>query len=61
MPGLFFPAIFAWVGAREATLGLILSAILGWAWSQGMIRLAYVLMGRGFAAEARRLCKPCFF
>ncbi|KIQ54561.1 hypothetical protein [Meiothermus taiwanensis] len=61
MPGLFFPAIFAWVGAREATLGLILSAILGWAWSQGMIRLAYVLMGRGFAAEARRLLQTMFF
>lgn len=61
MPGLFFPAIFAWVGAREATLGLILSAILGWAWSQGMIRLAYVLMGRGFAPEARLLLRTMMF
>lgn len=53
MPGLFYPAIFAWAGSQEATLALILSAILGWSWSQGMIRLGYVLMGRGFASEAR--------
>ncbi|MCX7783675.1 MAG: hypothetical protein N2318_08530, partial [Meiothermus sp.] len=61
IPGLFYPAVFAWVGAQEATLGLILSAILGWSWSQGMIRLAYVLMGRGFAPEARLLLRTMMF
>jgi len=61
MPGLFYPAVFAWAGAQEATLGLILSAILGWSWSQGMIRLAYVLMGRGFAAEARLMLRAMMF
>lgn len=61
MPGLFYPAVFAWVGPQEATLGLILSAILGWSWSQGMIRLAYVLMGRGFAPEARLLLRTMMF
>jgi hypothetical protein len=61
MPGLFFPAVFAWAGSQEATLGLILSAVLGWSWSQGMIRLAYVLMGRGFAPEARVLLRSMLF
>ncbi len=61
MPGLFYPAVFAWLGAQEATLGLILSAILGWSWSQGMIRLAYVLMGRGFSPEARSLLRTMMF
>lgn len=61
MPGLFYPAVFAWVGPQEATLGLILSAILGWSWSQGMIRLAYVLMGKGFALEARVFLRTMMF
>lgn len=61
LPGLFYPAVFAWVGPQEATLGLILSAILGWSWSQGMIRLAYVLMGQGFAQEARVLLRTMMF
>lgn len=52
MPGVFYPAAVSLTEPGPATLGIALSVILGWAWSQVMVRVAYLLQGRGAAGEA---------
>ncbi|MGQ9793857.1 MAG: hypothetical protein ACUVSF_09245 [Anaerolineae bacterium] len=52
MPGLFFPPAFAILG-WDAVVGIILSVTLGWSWVQGVVRLGYILLGRGFPLETR--------
>lgn len=52
MPGVFYPAAVSLTNPERATLGIVLSVILGWAWSQVMVRVAYLLQGRGASREA---------
>ncbi len=52
MPGVFYPAAVSLTDPGMATLGIALSVVLGWAWSQVVVRVAYLLQGRGAAREA---------
>lgn len=57
LPGLFYPAVIAPTDAATATVSLALAVIIGWAWSQVMVRLAYLLIGRNLTAEAAQLLR----
>lgn len=61
LPGLFYPAVFASTDARTATIGLVLSLIASWAWSQGMARVAYLYLGRGNADLAKGSLRSSLF
>ena len=52
LPGLFYPALVAFGEPAAATLGIALSVIVGWGWSQVMVRVAYLLLGRAREQEA---------
>jgi hypothetical protein len=61
LPGLFYPAVIALTDAATATVSLALAVIFGWAWSQVMVRLAYLLIGRNLIAEAAQLLRLTAF
>lgn len=51
LPGLFYPAVVSLINPAAATLSIVLSVIAGWGWSQIMVRVAYLLQGRGSTRE----------
>jgi hypothetical protein len=50
--GMLTPA-FGCFGQEPTTIGLIISSVGAWAWSQSMARIGYVLIGRAQEREAR--------
>lgn len=57
LPGLFYPPAVSLAPAASTTLALALAVIAGWAWSQLMVRLAYLLIGRSAHKEAAQLLR----